>query len=242
MIYHESFIYHNSLKISEGLVFHIPTVGEIIEYGERNYYNSAFILSAMPYDLMVQLHDAGIDFTTINDYDLFLSLFPHQSDDAFSLFLPGIVPSEFIYRRSTVTDEIELYNPKTDVVINRVAQGIIADLVRDINYFEKHINKPANRDAYEYMIKKARKRLKRAERNKNKLQLEQLILAMVNTPEFKYNFETVRNLTIYAFNASVRQIVSRINYDHVMNGVYAGTVDYEKINKDSLDWINGKGV
>ena len=63
---------------------------------------------------------------------------------------------------------------------------------------------------------------------------------MVNTEQFKYNYETVRDITIYQFNESVRQIVSKVDYEHRMHGVYAGTVSVKDLSQDDLTWLSHK--
>lgn len=64
-------LYKHEIRINDFIKIVIPTVGEIIE-DEDNYYSTITILTAMPIDLMVYLADAGIDFTQINEYELFL--------------------------------------------------------------------------------------------------------------------------------------------------------------------------
>lgn len=67
-------LYKRSWEINPYISVAIPTVGEILD-DEDNYYSMVSMLTAMPIDMMVQLDDIGIDFSTINEYDLFLILF-----------------------------------------------------------------------------------------------------------------------------------------------------------------------
>ena len=60
---------------------------------------------------------------------------------------------------------------------------------------------------------------------------------MVNTSQYKYNFEETLDLTIYQFNESVRQVVRKDGSEKKMSGIYAGTVDAKKINKKDLNWL-----
>ena len=71
-------------------------------------------------------------------------------------------------------------------------------------------------------------------------QLESLIIAMVSTEQFKYNFEEVKKLTIYQFNESVRQIIKKVEYDNRMHGIYSGTINAKDLNKDDLNWLTHK--
>ena len=67
-------LYKKSYAINDFISIMIPTVGEILDC-EDEYYGLVAMLTAMPIDMMVQLDDAGIDFTSINEYELFLLLF-----------------------------------------------------------------------------------------------------------------------------------------------------------------------
>jgi hypothetical protein len=60
---------------------------------------------------------------------------------------------------------------------------------------------------------------------------------MVNTEQFKYDFEGTRELSIYQFNESVQQIIKKTDYDNRMYGVYAGTVNPKELSKDDLNWL-----
>ena len=65
-----------------------------------------------------------------------------------------------------------------------------------------------------------------------------MVIALVNRPEFKYNYEQVNNLSIYQFNQSFEQIKTSITFDNTMIGVYAGTVDTSKLkDKSCLSWL-----
>ena len=70
-----SYLYADKVDINDRIYIRIPSVGEVMS-DEEGYYALVQILTAMPIDLMCQLDDYGIDFTTIDDYELFLLLFP----------------------------------------------------------------------------------------------------------------------------------------------------------------------
>ena len=90
------------------------------------------------------------------------------------------------------------------------------------------------------MLSRAREKQKRNKNRKKDSQTELLIMAMVNSPEFKYNFETVRDLSIYQFNESVRQIINRVDYNNRMYGIYSGTLNVKDLSQDDLNWLTHK--
>lgn len=63
---------------------------------------------------------------------------------------------------------------------------------------------------------------------------------MVNTQQFKYTFEGVRDLTIYQFNESVKQVIKKVDYENKMFGVYTGNLDVKKLSQDDLNWLTNK--
>lgn len=214
----------------------IPTVGDILEH-EDEYYNLVSILTAMPVDLMVQLDEVGVDFTTINDYELFLRLFPALRQQDTSLIFGDLDLSKFSIAISEEQNSLVLIDTDTEIEINRAVQNEVASVLRKIHHLEKNRKKPANQEAKDYMLERARAKIKRNKNHKEDSQLESLIVAMVNTAEYKYDFEETRKLTIYQFNESVRQIIKKVDYDNRMIGVYAGTISAKDLSQDDLNWL-----
>lgn len=229
-------LYGSSIPVTEQISITVPTVGEILDH-EDDYYAMVSMLTAMPIDFMVQLDDIGVDFTTINDYELFLILFNTIREMDTKLIFGDLDLKRFELAKHIESGMPVIYDEADDIVIDRVVQTKIATTLREIHHLEKDVRKPGNQEAKEYLLERARKKLKRRKRRKEKSQLQQLIVAMVNTEQFKYDFRGVRDLTIYQFNESVRQIQHKIDYDNKMHGIYAGTVDPKKINQDELNWL-----
>ena len=229
-------LYGSSIPVTEQISITVPTVGDILDH-EDDYYAMVSMLTAMPIDFMVQLDDMGVDFTTINDYELFLILFGTIREMDTKLIFGDLDLKRFELAKHIESGMPVIYDEADDIVIDRVVQTKIATTLREIHHLEKDVRKPGNQEAKEYLLERARKKLKRRKRRKEKSQLQQLIVAMVNTEQFKYDFCGVRDLTIYQFNESVRQIQHKIDYDNKMHGIYAGTVDPKKINQDDLNWL-----
>ena len=78
---------------------------------------------------------------------------------------------------------------------------------------------------------------KRHKDRKEDSQLESLIIAMVNTEQFKYDFEGTRELSIYQFNESVRQVIKKTDYDNRMYGIYTGTINPKELSQKDLNWL-----
>lgn len=137
--------------------------------------------------------------------------------------------------------DIFLYNIATGVKIDRLIHMDIADSIRKINMFTKVNYKPGNEHMRKYLLEKERKKLKRNAKKPYVPYLENMVVALVNTSEFPYNYDECMNLSLYNFNQSFKQIQHKINFDKVMIGVYAGTINTSKMSdKDCLTWIQKK--
>ena len=227
----------SSVNIVPNLAVRIPTVGEILE-DEKSYYSLIHSLTATPFQYMVQLDDMGVDFTTINDYQLFLLLFPSFAKTDMSILFGDIDFSDIEVKTNTQNDSAILHSEKNDIIIDELVYSEIVKAIRKINGLQRENRKPGNDEAKEFRINLERKKQKRNARKPYDPYLEKMVVALVNRPEFKYNYEQVEDLSIYQFNKSFEQIKTSINFENTMIGVYAGTVDTSKLkDKSCLSWL-----
>lgn len=232
-------LYKRSIPINNKISVYIPTVGDIIE-DEDGYYSLVSMFTAMPIDHMVALEDAGIDFTSINEWQMFLLCFQTLKQKDTRLILGDLDLSKFEIGVSEQDGNIVLLDTERDIRIDRVVHSQIASALRKIHRLEKNLRKPANEEAKRYMLERARKKMKRRQRRVENSQLESLIIAMVNTEQYKYDFEGTLELSIYQFNESVHQVIKKVDYDNRMYGIYAGTVSAKDLSPDDLNWLTHK--
>lgn len=231
-------LYKREIRITEDITLRVPLVGEILEC-EDEYNEIITIFTSMPIDMMVQLDEIGVDFTKINEWELFLLLFSSLKSLNYKMILPELELSRFEFYQDK-DGNVLVMDTETGVRIDRAIYNMIGIYLRTINNTKKNLQKPGNEESRRYLIEREKKRLKREARRQKRSQIEDLIISMVNSPEYKYNYESTLNLTIYQFNTSVQQVISRVKYDDLMIGCYAGTVDIKKISQDELNWLTRK--
>lgn len=237
-----SLLYANSYPINDKIAITIPTVGQVID-DEDNYNSIMAAVTAYPQDFMVELDDLGIDFSDITPYELFLLLFPGLKDVDTSLVLGDLKVENFIKAVNPKTKEIVLLDSENDIIIDRSIHHIMRTALYQINHIERHDTTPGNDAARQFMLERARKKKKRAMRRRKSVQktgLEELIVSMVNSEQYKYNFEETRSLTIYQFYSSLHQIVRKTNYNNLMIGYYTGSIESKHIKQSELNWLTSK--
>ena len=232
-------LYKDFVPVGDRIKVRIPKLREIIEK-EDEYFGMVSTFTATPYDFMAELDDIGIDFTELNEFDLFMLLSIGLAESDMSLLFEDLDFSLFERAVNEQNGNLVLIDREHDIVIDRGVLAEIAMALRKIHHIEPSRKKPGNEEAKKYMIERARKKRARNRKRNAASQLEQLIVALVNTEQFKYNYESVLDLSIYQFNESVAQVVTKIDYDNRMHGVYAGTVDIKHMSQDDLTWLSHK--
>lgn len=229
-----SLLYAESVPVTAGISVQIPTVGAVLA-DEENYFRAVSLLTATPSAAAVALYDTGVDFREITAFELFCMFFSELQTLDVSLifgklalggFRPALEGEKLVLRSDAAT-------------IDRAVHARIAEILRKIHGFEKEDKRPANAEAFSFYLERERVKQARAAKRPPKSRLESLIAALVNHDLFPYTYETARGISMYQLTASLRQIQRKENYNHVMAGVYAGTVDAKKMNFEQINWIGG---
>lgn len=235
----QSLLRTNQYRINDTISIYVPTVGEIYDYGESEYYDIVQLLTSVPYDLMVQFDDMGVDYETISEYQLFLMMlesFMLKKKDLSIVF--GSLNIDSLRFKESENGEKKLVNSKGETVIDKLIQYEISAAIRKIHFWTKTDKRAGNKEAKQYLIDRNRLKQKRAAKKKKSSFLDESIIKMVNTEEFKYNYESCMDLSIYKFNASLQQIPKKKNWEQTITGAYFGSVDLSKLNIDKLHWMS----
>lgn len=228
-------LYSRKIDICKGITVHVPTIAEILA-DDESYYSLVYRFIATPYDMMVQLADMKIDINEVNDFDLFCFMFPHLQQTDTSLILEGINFADFHFAFNEQTQKVILRDDVHDLTIDRPIHYQIAQALRKIVDIPRTNKRPGNAEALQYLVERERKRMKRNKQT-TVSPLDNYIIALVNTAEFSYTYETVKELTLYQFNMSLKQIAHLYNYEHTMHGYYSGTIKLEDIPTKERSWI-----
>lgn len=89
-----------------------------------------------------------------------------------------------------------------------------------------------------YIIERQRLKNKRKLQNQKNIhesELDSIILYLVNDNNFKYNFNTVNEISIYDLYMSFTQICKNAEISGLTTGIYSGNVDISKLDKKLLN-------
>lgn len=224
--------------INEQICIRLPTVREILEYGEHSYYGAVLSLCSMPFDCMAQLDALGIDFEKITEFDLFLMNFRGMTQEQLDMVFVGLDAKDFDLAVNTQTQELVLYDQNHNICIDKNVQDEISSFLRRIFGLKKNTKKAGNSAAKKFLLERAHKKLVKYKEKGNEPYLENLVIKLICAPEKPGSLSEIMDMNIYTFNACLRQVQKRVEYDQVMRGVYAGTVDMTKINMEKIHWLS----
>lgn len=239
-------------QLTDKLTIHIPLVSEIRSsyQDELEYYKLVSVFIKTPCDAMVELDDIGVDYTQVKEYELFILLMTsllNRKEEINPKHWKMIFPYIDINKINIVlaNDEFVVVDSGNNVLIDKNIYTSLSDLLRQIISSEKNMEyyKVPEEETRRYIIDRARLKQKRAlERElrngkKSSSVLDGVILLLVNNCNFKYNFETIGQITIYDLYACLRQIYSDREIDGLMSGYWSGNVDLKKVDSSKLNRI-----
>lgn len=217
-----------------------PTIGEIGDYiGEERYFSYIRSICSTPSQFKVALFDKGIDYSGLSDWEFFImmcpEIFTEESKDITESVFGDFNLGEYYFDQHPETGDLILTNGTN--VFTEVLYLLLTELLREVYEIEYVSDPPGNEHFKEYTIEKERRKMKRQKKQPFKSTLAPAVIALVNSSDFKYDYDSVLNLNVYRFYRSLKQIKRNKNYDHVMSGVYAGTIDDGKLNMQKIYWI-----
>lgn len=224
------------VKITDKIIYSQPKLFDVIKFGEQEYYQILSNMTAIPSDMKSVLWDAGIDWMEFSDMELFYAMTQNMPIEKTSMFFPEVDFSTFELIKNQ-NDDLAMYSSKQDIIIDQFVFAKIQSCLCKSHGIKKKIEKAGNQLTKRILIDEDRQN---REYNKNKpfkSNLYGLISAMVNYAGFKYNYDTVWDLTMFQFMDAVQRSRLIDSTNHLLNGVYAGTVDSKKIKNEKFNWM-----
>lgn len=231
--------YAKPYQVTDKITIHQPTVGEIIDYGEQEYYSIVHNLTCTPTDMKVDLFDKGINYMEMTDFDLFCSIYPILTKDKTQLFFGDLDFTKFEYGYHKITQEPILYSVEQDIIIDRELHNKIAWYIREINNITPKFELAGNKRGLKMMINRDRERQDMMKDKTFHSQLKPLISAMMRYPAFKYKKDELIECGIYEFMDCVVGAQIYVSSTALMQGSYSGMIDTSKINQREFNWMRG---
>lgn len=223
----------NDVKIANGVVLRVPTIGEIVEYGEQQYFSLASTICATPSSMKATLDDMKLDWMKVTDFQLFMMICQSFPQSATKLLL-GDLDLQSLKPYSFGENEVVLSNEDHTIVINEVIYEILVTYIRKMHGFKKQVDKAGNEITRKVLIDDERKKAQREKDKPYKSFLRPLISSV--KCRMGYTIEYVKNMGIFELMDDLSRLGVIVNADAALSGSWSGMVDTRKIPKDTFDW------
>jgi len=225
-----------SIKITEKITYAQPTLQDVIKFGEKQYYQILSNLTAIPSDMKSVLWDVGIDWMELSDIELFFALAGQMTPDMTGIFFPGLDFSKFILVEAPDGKKM-MYDRVNDIKIDTFVFYKMQDCLCKSHGIKKKVERAGNKYTKQILIDEDRQNRELAKNKEFKSNLFGLVSAMVNYSGFKYGYKDVWDLTMFQFMDAVQRARLIDSTNHLLNGIYAGTIDSKKIKNEKFNWM-----
>lgn len=231
MYFGEDYVVTNKITIRQ------PTIGEIIEFGEKKYFSIIRTLTCIPSDMKSQLFDNGIDYMEISDFELFMIMSRSLTYKDTCLILKDIDLSKFIITVDPDNNENILYDPINDIEIDQLIYLKIVKYLRKLHNIKPKIEHAANKTTKRILIQLERDEIEKNKNKPYKSQFFELISGIRRFPGFQYTKEEIKKMNLYEFMDFVRGAQIYVSSTALLKGMYSGMMDISKIDKEELNWM-----
>lgn len=233
MYFGEDYVINDKIKISQ------PTIGQIVEFGEREYYSMVHTLTCIPSDMPSQLDDVGINYMEIEDFELFIMLTRNITKEQTYLLFGDLDFSKFQPCINYENNEKCLYDQENDITIDKLIYFRIVSYLRKLHAIKPKVRHAANETTRRIIIQLDKQKLNQTKKEEYKSQLKELISGMMRYPGFKYKKNELKECGLYEFMDTVQGAQIYVSTTSLLSGMYSGMIDTSKINKKEFNWMRG---
>ena len=229
----------SDIKIARGITLYQPTIGDIANYNEAEYFSMAQTLCATPSSMKVALDDMKLDYMQVDDFQLFMMLCQSLTPDKTKPLLGDLDLTKFKPYSVGETEDVLLANGEVDedgnpIVINAIIYEILVTYIRKMHNFKKQVDKAGNAITRKVLIDEDRKA---AQRNKDKA-YKSFLVPLVSSLQGRqgYTKDYICNMGLYEFMNQIARTQIIVQADAALGGMYSGFVDTKRMDKTVLDW------
>lgn len=229
--------------VTDYITIHQPTIKEIIDFGESEFWHVLYLFTCNPTSMRVALWDAGQDWNKMDDFVLFMSLVANLTKDKTSILFGDLDFSSFTVLENDESDYVMINTINPLIQIDRKIYEKLVSYLRMVFNANPKIEKIKGKISKRMIIEGEKADIEAKAQIQgdtlwNNSTLFPLLSAVTNHVGFQYNLEQAQNLTFFKFMDAIKRIRVIDTANALLSGIYSGMLDTSKmknINKE-LDW------
>ncbi len=233
-----------------GITISIPTIGDILDIGETNFYQAMSPFVNNPTSIRVLLYDAfHKDWTKTKDIESFFILYQMlkiqndktllSDDNIFNIYhlvFKG-VELDNLSLKSDENGALALIDEEQDLVIYEDDYLEIAEYIRTFLNIHPKVEKGKGKTTKLWMLQEDRMKEQENKNREPSSTLLPLVSGCINHPGFKYKLEELKQVNIYQFMDSVHRIQKYEQGTAAIKGMYSGFVSSKDIPQDVINFM-----
>ena len=225
--------------VNQYITIYQPTIGQIIEYGEREYYSMIQTITAIPSEMKSSLWDSGLDWTQLEDFQLFMMLSQTLSQKQTEIILGDIDLQRMKPVENLQNGDIILRDSVTGAIIDELAYKTMSAYLCKLHNLTKKIEKAGNKYTKQVLIDEDRQKREYSAQQPYK----SFLMPLVSSIKVRqgYTRDYIRNMGLYEFFDDINRSQIIVNTDSLLSGAYSGMMDTSKIKKSAFNWMREIG-
>ena len=177
----------------------------------------------------------GLDWTEIDDFELFMMLAQTLTPDRTSILFGDLDFSKLKPFRNNQNGDIVLADRESGVIVDKMIYLRLMSYLCKLHNIKPKVEKAANKMTKRVLIEEDRQRLLHA----NDKPFKSFLLPLISAIKVRqsYTKDYVRNMGFYEFFDDVSRSQVIVNADALLKGAYSGMIDTKKINKSEFNWM-----
>ena len=222
-------------KINDNIIIKQPTIRQVAEFGEKDFFSVVHTITAIPSDMKANLDDMGLDWMEVEDFELFMMLAQTLTPDRTSILFGDLDFSKLKPFRNNQNGDIILADKEAGIVVDQMIYLRIVSYLRKAFNITPKVEKAANKMTKKVLIEEDRRK---RQLNQDK-PFKSYLLPLISAIKVKqgYTKDYVLNMGYVEFFDDVARCQVIHNAEHLLSACYAGTIDMKKINKAELNWM-----
>lgn len=219
-----------------------PTIGDIIKIGQTKFFETLMPFITNPTQNRLALWDAGIDWNTINDFQLFCLLYKTINPEVATLLFGDVDWSDFELNTKSFPDsdeaEVVLWSKNQEIEINEEVYQHFHQYLQTVFKIKPEDELTDSKYLKEWWIRKDRvAQRQKAKKNIKETSMLTLISSCLNHPGFKYKKSELREVGVCEFYDSVSRLQVYETSTACLKGMYSGFVDGSKIDPEQYNFM-----
>ena len=188
----DDYVIYDQIKLKQ------PKIGDVVDYGEGQYFSMVHTLTAIPSDVKSMLWDQmELDWNQVEDFDLFIMFSQTMTPDKTGILFGDLDFSKLRPYPNKVNGDIVLADKETGIIVDKMIYLRMMAYLRKLHNITPKVEKAANKMTKKILIDEDRMKIRL---NKEK-PFKSYLLPLISSVKVKqgYTKDYVRNMGLYEF-------------------------------------------